>query len=273
MVIEQGEPFIENILYQLRSEISQGPLILGKISQHVPIVDEIRYDALHRIFSQIFPRLDPKEEIRNLDPPLNISSKVFLCDDCPYLPVLTQLKQISHDLKVPQLLVVGDTGCVVRADNPPLGIIDVKYSMGSSIGIGVGLAKGLQNTINQNRRTIVSLCGDSAFLHSGLLHLINATTVPDLDLLIFILDNKTTALTGFQSHPLSPYTIYGGARAPLNIKQLVEVLNLKSVVSINPFNQKEVDHTIRNILQETGIRVVIVDHACPLDDNTLIRTD
>ncbi len=76
--------------------------------------------------------------------------------------------------------------------------MDVKNSLGSSIGIASGVALS-QIKADAGKRVIV-LCGDSSFVHSGFNGLVDATQV-GTKMLALILDNGPTALSGGQPHP------------------------------------------------------------------------
>ncbi len=49
-------------------------------------------------------------------------------------------------------------------------------------------------------KTVIGYIGDSTFFHSGVTGLINAVH-NNHNLLVIILDNQTTAMTGHQPHP------------------------------------------------------------------------
>ena len=60
-------------------------------------------------------------------------------DGCSYTPFFKALQELVHEEQIAKPIVVGETGCLVRLSNPPFELLDVKYSMGSSIGIACGL--------------------------------------------------------------------------------------------------------------------------------------
>ena len=65
-----------------------------------------------------------------------------LCDNCPYIPALEVPCWPYGEARGRDAFVVtGETGCMVRAQMPPWEIMDVKYGMGSSIGLAAGLAR------------------------------------------------------------------------------------------------------------------------------------
>ncbi|MHA1712609.1 MAG: thiamine pyrophosphate-dependent enzyme [Candidatus Ranarchaeia archaeon] len=265
LVLEEGEPFIEHKVRELVSYSKTTERVIGKLTGDVPRVDELSHRMIGMVLKKMIPDYMPSADIGLLDPPPIVPSYDTLCNGCPYTPAFLELKRLVKELEVPGLLIIGDTGCVIRASNPPLSMIDIKYSMGSSIGVGVGVAHALRDARDMDKRTVVSIIGDSAFLHSGLQHLINAKAISDPNLLVLIMDNKTTALTGFQPHPTSPYTIHGVKRRPFQLKKIVEAVGVSNVTVVNPFDESSLEEAMRQALLESGIRVVIIDHPCPKD--------
>jgi len=81
-----------------------------------------------------------------------------LCPQCPYHPVFAALKKM-------ECIVSGDIGCYTLGALPPWESMDIQLCMGAGIGIGVGLRHTLPE--GQAKR-VVSVIGDSTFMHSGL---------------------------------------------------------------------------------------------------------
>jgi indolepyruvate ferredoxin oxidoreductase alpha subunit len=111
-------------------------------------------------------------------------------------------------------IVVGETGCMVRADLPPMELFDAKYSLGASLGMGLGLA------LCAHDQRVIALTGDSSFFHTGL------NALPQIvgmhpDLTVVILDNGVTALTGGQVHPGTPRDERGETRQGQDIAAIL----------------------------------------------------
>src|SRR5512139_3632684 len=71
--------------------------------------------------------------------------------------------------------------------------------MGASLGVGLGMRHVLPP--DQARR-VVSIIGDSTFIHSGISGLVEMVyNPPKTGHVLVILDNSTTAMTGHQEHP------------------------------------------------------------------------
>jgi len=126
--------------------------------------------------------------------------------------------------------------------------------MGASIGKGIGIA-------SQGVKRVVSVIGDSTFMHSGITGLITAVN-NKADLLIMILDNSTTAMTGHQPTPLTGETAKGEKGGQINLEELVKACGAASVDVIDPLKQAELTALINKRFEEPGVKVIIPRRAC-----------
>jgi len=102
-------------------------------------------------------------------------------------------------LKEMDCIVAGDIGCYTLAAMPPLSAMDIQICMGAGIGAGLGLRHALPP---DEARRVVSVIGDSTFVHSGLTGIAEMVyNAPATGHVVLILDNGTTAMTGMQEHP------------------------------------------------------------------------
>jgi len=81
-----------------------------------------------------------------------------LCPSCPYHPVFSAFKKLD-------CIVAGDIGCYTLGALPPHEAMDIQLCMGASLGVGLGLRHALPE---EQAKRVVSVIGDSTFLHSGL---------------------------------------------------------------------------------------------------------
>jgi len=121
-----------------------------------------------------------------------------LCPGCPHRAAFDVLRRLA-------CLVAGDIGCYTLGALPPYEAMDTCVCMGASIGVGLGLRHVLP--VDQARR-VVSVIGDSTFVHSGLTGLAEMVyNPPPTGHVILVLDNGTTAMTGLQEHPGTGLTL------------------------------------------------------------------
>jgi indolepyruvate ferredoxin oxidoreductase alpha subunit len=184
-------------------------------------------------------------------------SRQPLCDDCPYIPALETLLAVmdGHGGR-DAFVVTGETGCMVRAQLPPWEIMDVKYGMGSSIGLAAGLAR---TGISQR---VIALSGDSALLHSGLGELIDAAQA-GINLLVVVLANETTALSGGQPHPASSEDARRRPRTPVDLGALIQATGVSLVRTVDPQDAETTRAALEEGLAVDGMAVVIAQRACP----------
>jgi indolepyruvate ferredoxin oxidoreductase alpha subunit len=154
-------------------------------------------------------------------------------------------------------VVTGETGCMVRSQLPPWEFMDVKYGMGSSIGLGAGLAR---TGIPQQ---IIALSGDSALLHSGLGELIDAAQA-GVDMLVVVLANETTALSGGQPHPATGHDAQGVPRPPADLVDLIRAAGADRVHVVDPEDRRSTEAALETGLTLGGLSVVVTERACPM---------
>jgi len=124
--------------------------------------------------------------------------------------------------------------------------------MGSSIGLGMGVLRG-----TEGRQFIVAVIGDSTFFHAGLPALVDAV-YNKAPMLIVVLDNRYTAMTGGQPSPTQVIDIGAVARA----------IGVKHVYTVDPFNVKGAEEALRDAIEKVKggePAVVVMRRACALE--------
>jgi len=176
-----------------------------------------------------------------------------LCPGCPHRGVMYVLRKLK-------IYTAGDIGCYTLGAYPPLNVINSNVCMGSSIGSAHGMAKALGEKGNGK---IVSVIGDSTFLHAGVHPLMNvgynksSTTV-------IILDNRTTGMTGQQEHPATGYTIRGEKAHQIDFLELGRALGIENPRKVNPWNLEETERVIKEELEKDEPSLVISEGPCAL---------
>ena len=101
--------------------------------------------------------------------------------------------------------------------------------MGSSIGIGLGLRHVLPPA---EAKRVVSVIGDSTFVHSGMTGLAEMIyNPPPTGHVVVILDNSTTAMTGHQEHPGTGRTLDHSATGKVVYEDLGRALGIEKCAS------------------------------------------
>jgi indolepyruvate ferredoxin oxidoreductase alpha subunit len=134
--------------------------------------------------------------------------------------------------------------------------LDTSLCMGASIGMMAGFNQAL------GRKAAVGVIGDSTFFHSGIPALLDAR-YNQVEGVVVILDNRTTAMTGQQGHPgtgLHPDLSEGPA---VDLVQLVEGLGVRCV-AVDPADYQDLEKLIRDEVKAPGLSVIVVQSPCVL---------
>ena len=251
-VLEEVEPFIENQIRSLAHIQGLKVQIFGKTSGHVPWEGDLHQEKLGRLLTEQLGL-----SVRTIPAPSRTYPSLQpFGDGCSYTPFFKILQQMIAGKQIPQPIVVGETGCLVRLSNPPFEMLDVKYSMGSSIGIACGLwHSGV-------RDRILAVTGDSVFFHTALNGLVNAAH-HQADIIVVIMDNETVALTGFQDRTGAGITAMGKKVSPIYPEKVAEAMGVDKVYTLDAFDEKAIGWALEQVFSRTGLSVMIVRGRCP----------
>jgi indolepyruvate ferredoxin oxidoreductase alpha subunit len=159
-------------------------------------------------------------------------------------------------------LVAGDIGCYSLGALPPLEAMDTLVCMGAAIGVGLGMRHALPPV---EAARVVSIIGDSTFMHSGITGLVEmAYNPPPSGHVVLILDNGTTAMTGRQEHPGTGRRLDHVPTNKIDLEGLCLSLGM-NVETIDPVAQPEqLQQALRQALADNGLHVLIVRRPCIL---------
>ncbi|RLI92055.1 MAG: indolepyruvate ferredoxin oxidoreductase subunit alpha [Candidatus Altiarchaeales archaeon] len=232
IVLEELEPFLELQIRALGIEVE------GKHPSFR--VGELKPEYIKLILAgKPKPKLEKK------------ARKPSLCPGCPYRPVFWILKKLN-------LLVAGDIGCYTLASLPRLSSLHTCLCMGASISFHEGFRRVLKG------KDVVAVIGDSTFIHSGIPALINSVYNRARGLII-ILDNETTAMTGFQDHPGTGKTIKAEPTRKLQLEEICRACGVKFIDVLDPYRDlKKLEELIKLRLRQDELSVIIVRRKCQL---------
>lgn len=238
IVVEEGDPYMSEILRANGARVEER--------------DEVwRFGELNvdRVRAQIAGDTSFEMPVRKAKPPA-------LCKGCPHIFSFQPLVELG-------LIVAGDIGCYTLAAMKPLSGMDMQICMGASIGMGVGMRKVLPE---EKARKVVSVIGDSTFMHSGLTGLAQALyNPPPTGHVIIIVDNSTTAMTGHQENPATGRRLDRSETTKISIEDTARAMGVKSVEIFNPVRQQsEYKEHLKQKLQDSEIAVIILRQPCIL---------
>jgi indolepyruvate ferredoxin oxidoreductase alpha subunit len=257
LVLEETQPLVEGAVKGLAQEVGLTLPIFGRASGHIPWGGELFSPQLAAALVRIVPSLDleVKGEATRHRP-----SREPLCEGCPYIPTFEALGEVIHRFGGREkVIVTGDPGCMVRAQGEPFYLMDVKNSLGAAIGMGAGLALSLAR--KGVEKHVVAICGDSGFLHSGMIGLIDAGRL-GIKMLVLLLDNGTTALSGRQPHSASPVDAWGRSRPAVDLEALVREARVQMLQIVDIDRGEDIEVAIEQGLHSDGIAVVIARGRC-----------
>ncbi len=266
LFVEEIEPFLEGNVKALAADLGKDiglKEFMGKTSGHIPLCGELSPAILLNVLGKVFNIsyqnnffIDKASAMVGDRLPLR---EFGFCAGCPhrgsYYAIKTALAWDNRNG-----FVSGDIGCY-SLGLFPTGFNQVKsvHAMGSGLGISCGYGKLEKFGFDQ---PVITVIGDSTLFHAGLPGLINAR-FNNADILLLILDNSATAMTGFQPHPGTGITLMGDKTAPVDIETLCRALGV-SVEVADPYDMQGAARIIYRLMQETGPRVLIMRRKCAL---------
>jgi len=259
-VVEELEPYLEEAISALGIEV------IGKerIPRDGELTPKIVADALGDLVAVELGGVTPEPEAATpgdlswLDA-VNLPNRPpVMCPGCPHRGVFYALAKLK-------MVVSGDIGCYTLSVLPPLEGIDCQVCMGAGVGMALGLEKAFSRSeVNAAlSRKVVGVLGDSTFIHSGITGLVDMVYNGSFATVI-ILDNRTTAMTGFQEHPGTGITVQGECNPALDLVQLCKTLGVASVRVIDPWDLKETERVIKEEAASEASSVIVSSRPCIL---------
>jgi indolepyruvate ferredoxin oxidoreductase alpha subunit len=238
IVIEEGDPYLVEAIR------AAGIQVEGKADMYR--FGELDVARVRRILNY---DLSP-------EPPKPPGKPPQLCDACQYRIVFEALRKKD-------CIVAGDIGCYTLGVLQPFEAIDSCVCMGASLGVGLGLRHVLP--ADQAKR-VVSVIGDSTFIHSGISGLIEMVyNPPPSGHVLIILDNATTAMTGHQEHPGTGRKLNHEPTNKLVIEDLVRAVGVRRVQVVEPHaGSDEFERLLTECLNSNELSVIIARRPCIL---------
>lgn len=175
-----------------------------------------------------------------------------LCPGCSHRAVYYAVRQVYGD----NAAYSSDIGCYTLGMVPPLRMADFLVCMGSSVSAGSGFALG-------SDAPVVAFIGDSTFFHSGMTGLANAVFNRH-NVLLVILDNGTTAMTGHQPNPGMQQDMLGEGSTHLDIEAIVRALGVQHFARVKAYNVRAVTQAVESMKAQSGVRVILAEEPCVL---------
>ena len=238
VVIEEGDPYLVEAIRAAGIDVE------GKAEMYR--FGELNVERVRRILAG---EATPEAAAPKGKPPQ-------LCPGCPHRKSFEVLRDLG-------CIVPGDIGCYTLGVLPPFSAMDSCVCMGASIGVGLGLRHVLPEA---EARRVVSVIGDSTFVHSGITGLVDMVyNPPATGHVVMILDNGTTAMTGLQEHPGTGRKLDHTPTNQLVFEDLARAMGVTRVHVVDPIKDPG---ALRPILEESlasnELVLIVVRRPCLL---------
>ncbi|MBQ3551132.1 MAG: indolepyruvate ferredoxin oxidoreductase subunit alpha [Clostridia bacterium] len=236
-VIEELDPVIETFVKSI------GIACKGK--ENFTLLGEYSQNMIKKAVLGIETEAIADPQIPNRPP--------VLCVGCPHRGTFYVLKKLG-------VTVSGDIGCYTLGAVAPLQSVDTTICMGASVSAAHGMAKVRGEEFNKK---LVSVIGDSTFIHSGITGLIDIVYNKGANTVI-ILDNSITGMTGHQENPTTGKTIRGEATKQVDLELLCKAVGVERVRIEDPFDLKGFEAAVKEELAADEPSVIIAQRPCAL---------
>ena len=176
-----------------------------------------------------------------------------MCAGCPHRGTFYVLNKLG-------VTVSGDIGCYTLGAVAPLAAVDSTICMGASVSAAHGMAK-VQG--KEFAGKLVSVIGDSTFMHSGITGLIDIVYNKGINT-VLILDNSITGMTGHQDNPTTGKTIRGEATRQVDLIKLCQGIGVDRITVADPFDVKNFEKVVKTELATDEPSVIIAQRPCAL---------
>lgn len=252
IVAEELEPFVEDQVLRICAQNGLAVPVYGKRSGHFPRQWEYSPDTMKLISKLVsVPAMPVPLPATTVKLP---GRPATLCAGCPHRGTYAAVKKAVGKTDV---VYCSDIGCYTLGVQAPFETADFIICMGGGAGAAGGFAQATE-------QKAISFIGDSTFFHAGIPPLTSAL-FNNHKILMVILDNRTTAMTGHQPNPGTGRAFGNINTEAVDLESMVRGVGVKYVRTINPYDVKASEKVMKEALEFDGVAVVISKCACPLE--------
>lgn len=250
IVFEELDPVIERELVYLCAKNGIPCNVYGKLTGNNVIAGENTVENIKDSLAgfigieKMQPQELPKASLP-IRPPV-------LCAGCPHRASFYAVKRAMKGKKA---VFCGDIGCYTLGNAMPLDMVDTCLCMGADVTIAQGIK------IIDSDATCFSFIGDSTFFASGITGVINAV-YNQTDIVLIVLDNSTTAMTGQQPHPGTGKTMMGEISQCISIEKVLQAIGVEHVETVDPFEHEKAVEAVKKAAEKSGVKAVIFKAPC-----------
>jgi len=251
LCFEELSPFLEENILKLIGKHHLNIKVSGKLDDTVPASGENSADNAAVIIGKFFG-IECAENTDFSDRPALPARPPVLCAGCPHRASFYAVKKAMQGKKA---YYCGDIGCYTLGNAMPLNMVDTCLCMGA----GVTMAQGF-HWVDKDAAAFAFI-GDSTFFASGITGMVNAV-YNGADMVLCVLDNSTTAMTGHQPHPGTGRNLMGTATGKISIEKILEGIGLKKIITVNPLDLEKAINAVNECVNEKGVKAIIFKSPC-----------
>jgi len=248
--IEELDPVIERALTYIIGKHHLNVTVHGKLDGAVQPAGENTVESVREVLSR-FMDTKPCDAVSAQAPELPVRPPV-LCAGCPHRASFYAVKQAAKGKKA---VFAGDIGCYTLGNAMPLDMVDTCLCMGADVTIAQGIRRVDPDTV------CFSFIGDSTFFASGMTGVVNAV-YNQTDIILIVLDNSTTAMTGHQPHPGTGVTMMGDVCAKVSIPKILEAVGCTMVRTVDPLDLAAAEAAVSEAMEMKGVKAIIMKSPC-----------
>jgi indolepyruvate ferredoxin oxidoreductase alpha subunit len=250
LVLEELTPYLEDSLLAIAHHHGLGCRVHGKRDGLMPWPFELEPEEVEARVRDFLGVARPAAVRPASEAPAAPPRPPVLCAGCPHRNTFHAVTAVFGD----QTVYVSDIGCYTLGANPPHHAGDVLLAMGSSLP----MAAGISRTTGER---VVAFIGDSSFFHSGMPALLDAVQNDD-DVVLVVMDNDITAMTGFQPSPGTPEAGEPGTKR--HIADFARALGVKDVAVVDPADIPATLRAFERAKKSRHLSMVVAEGPCAM---------
>ena len=252
LCIEELSPYIEEQILKTAGKHRLDLRVSGKLDGSVPHNGENSVELCSGILDAFLGIRTGLEQRDLSDAPALPVRPPVLCAGCPHRASFYAVKKAMKGRKA---VFCGDIGCYTLGNAMPLDMVDTCLCMGA----GITMAQGL---VHMNPDTVCfAFVGDSTFFASGMTGVVNAV-YNEANMILCVLDNSTTAMTGHQPHPGTGRNMMGNVVEKVSIEKVLEGIGVRKIVTVDPLKLDDSVRAVQECAGEAGVRAIIFRSPC-----------
>ena len=252
LCVEELSPYIEEQVLKLAGKHNLRLRVCGKLDGRVPHNGENSTDLVAGVICDFLGTKKPEQGLDLSDAPALPVRPPVLCAGCPHRASFYAVKQAMKGKKA---YFCGDIGCYTLGNAMPLDMVDTCLCMGA----GITMAQGLHWIDGEG--TCFGFVGDSTFFASGMTGVVNAV-YNNADMILCVLDNSTTAMTGHQPHPGIGRNMMGQIVDKVDIRKVLEGIGVQKVLTVDPLELEEAVAAVKECACLPGVKAIIFKSPC-----------